>query len=718
MNPFYFFYKNYVHRNYTDKLFRLIFSRGNPRNLKIAFLPLALILNSFFLHAQNEQKTIAEIQKKIDQGKDISDKLMWMDSLTRVYFFMDPVPKEIETHAEKTFQLARENGRTGDVLRTYQNVMDYYNNRVGQPEKSLTYFKTIEKQLPDFKDQNTVANLYVVGGDMYYYLKQMEPSNRMYDSAIVVSDRVGNMIGKANALLYKAGNYSDLGKFAEASMMLQEAIRTFETMKNSGGIMKAKNSLAVLYSQNDFFKEARKERDEIIAMAEKENRYDILYSAYGNTAMDAEKQGNLAEQREYFQKSIDALDKSGLPEFYKISLVANLVRTEIKLNDMPEARRLFAELTALNNKDGGKHSVEVLMAEKELEAAKGNYARAIALGEEYLKLRQQTGQVDGIRNARKFLADTYPLAGNNAKSLEHLNAYTKLNDSISNRKNIQALTYYQTLYETEKRDNQIKSQKDNIALLETKNEMKQKQLIFGVSGLAALFGFVFLYRSRRFAIEKKNQQEQFSRNLIKITEDERKRISSELHDSIGQSLLLIKNRILLNPTDISKDISVVNDAIDEVRNISMALHPFQFEKLGLLKSIEYMIEKLQSHSMIFYNFESNTEFTEMPDYQKIYVYRIIQECLSNVEKHSQATACQVLIDEKDTNFIFQVKDNGVGFDLTESSEILNSLGMKTLKERTEIIGGKLLIDSVKEKGTTITLMIDKKSGKDAGIPLL
>ncbi|MDO5656568.1 MAG: histidine kinase [Flavobacteriaceae bacterium] len=675
--------------------------------LRRSFILAFFLLTISFASGQELQKKVEHLEKEISQANSMKEKLHWMDSLTRVYFYSNPIPEEIQSHADKTIRFAAEHNLTGNVLPTYQNLIDYYNNTLGDLEKSREYFNKIEKDLPHFTDRKMVANLYVAGGDMYYYLKQLEKSNQMYDSAIVIGEKAGNPLGKANALLYKAGNFSDMGKFAEASLFLQDAIKTYESMQLKSGIMKAKNSLAVLYSQNDFFEEAEAERNQVIKLAEAVNNYDILYAAYGNTAVDAQKQGNLQKQQLYFNKALDALNNAGLPDFYKISLLANLVNTEIKLNNLPEAQKLFATLTALNEKEGNKHRVDVIMAEKELALALGNYPSAIALGKEYLAFRKEAKQVDGIRIALKFLADAYQRDGNSAKSLEHLNAYLALNDSISNRKNIQALTYYQTLYETQKRDNQIKSQQDNISLLETKNELKQKQLIFGLLSLGGIFGLFVMYRSRKFAIEKKKQQEQFSKNLIKITEEERKRISSELHDSIGQSLLLIKNRILLNPSDISNDISVVNNAIDEVRNISTALHPFQFEKLGLLKSIEYMVDQLQSHSKIFYNFESNTDFIEMPDYQKIYIYRIIQECLNNVEKHSQAEACQVQVTEHAQHFEFVVKDNGIGFDLTESADILNSLGMKTLKERTEIIGGKLLIDSEKNKGTIISLYFNK-----------
>src|SRR5690606_15093704 len=114
--------------------------------------------------------------------------------------------------------------------------------------------------------------------------------------------------------------------------------------------------------------------------------------------------------------------------------------------------------------------------------------------------------------------------------------------------------------------------------------------------------------------------------------------------------------------------------------------PFQFEKLGLVASIKNTVETFQKHSTIFYSEAIEEDTFSLPKDKEIFVYRIIQECLNNVEKHSKAKACNVMAEGKKDFVLFQVKDNGVGFDSTETAELLNSLGMKTLKERAQIIG--------------------------------
>ena len=149
---------------------------------------------------------------------------------------------------------------------------------------------------------------------------------------------------------------------------------------------------------------------------------------------------------------------------------------------------------------------DIIMAEKDIAFADGDLIKARDLGEEYLEIRTSQQSADGIRAARKFLAEVYAELGNSEKSLEHLTAYTRLNDSLTNSKNIQALTYYQTLYETEKRDAQINAQQSSIQLLEAENTMRQRKWLFRVISLIGTFFVLYLYISRKNLIERKKQQ--------------------------------------------------------------------------------------------------------------------------------------------------------------------------------------------------------------------
>jgi len=175
------------------------------------------------------------------------------------------------------------------------------------------------------------------------------------------------------------------------------------------------------------------------------------------------------------------------------------------------------------------------------------------------------------------------------------------------------------------------------------------RLLIGVTLIAGLVA-VYKIRVSRLEKEKKNQQA-FSRRLIEEVEKGRKSIAGELHDSLGQNLLIVKNEIQQVITklstkkqtndDLNEISSLVTESINEVRELSTDLHPHQLDRLGLKKAIESVIHKCAHSSDI----EFLTEIEEIDDIfpknLEIHVFRIIQEGLSNIMKHAEATIANI-----------------------------------------------------------------------------
>ena len=172
-----------------------------------------------------------------------------------------------------------------------------------------------------------------------------------------------------------------------------------------------------------------------------------------------------------------------------------------------------------------------------------------------------------------------------------------------------------------------------------------------------------------------------------------------------KKLLIIKNALRLKEKEAKTEIDLVGETIKEVREMSHTLHPFQFEKLGLITSLKNMVEVLQKNSKVFYSEDIEIVDGLIEKEKEIHVFRILQEALTNVEKHAQATACNLAAEDGKTHLLFTVKDNGTGFKNEASNE---GLGMKTLRERAQLIGAALDITSESGKGTVLTLKIPKK----------
>jgi len=233
--------------------------------------------------------------------------------------------------------------------------------------------------------------------------------------------------------------------------------------------------------------------------------------------------------------------------------------------------------------------------------------------------------------------------------------------------------------------------------------MIKKQYLFG--GVALTMGFLvlFLFKNQRDLRMKKMLNEKYTQDLLQAQEEERKRVSKDLHDGIGQSLLLIKNKIVLQKDEATK--TMVENAIEEVRSISRALHPFQLQEMGITKAIQNILRQFDETTDLFISAEIESIDNLLQIHQEVNVYRIVQESLNNVLKHAKASAIKVTVKKRPTSIVLVIQDNGIGFDFSERYNDFNSLGLKTLKERTRFLNGTMKINSQTQKGTKLEFII-------------
>lgn len=209
----------------------------------------------------------------------------------------------------------------------------------------------------------------------------------------------------------------------------------------------------------------------------------------------------------------------------------------------------------------------------------------------------------------------------------------------------------------------------------------------------------------------------FSRQVLERLEDERRRIAANLHDSLGQILLVIKNQALLaiqRPPDeqalrqrLDEISGATSQAIEEVRQITHGLRPYQLDRLGLTQAIRASVDQAAKNNSI--QFASRVENVDglFDKDAEIHVYRIVQEAITNVVKHSAATEATVVIKKRATVVCLSIRDNGRGFDPAKlSSGIYGSgYGLSGIAERVRILDGTLAIDSKPGGGASLTIEI-------------
>ena len=202
-----------------------------------------------------------------------------------------------------------------------------------------------------------------------------------------------------------------------------------------------------------------------------------------------------------------------------------------------------------------------------------------------------------------------------------------------------------------------------------------------------------------------------SSQLLTAQENERKRIARELHDGLGQVLTAIKfkvenvlqqeaeNRTVSKEESLETVISMIRESIEEVRRIQMDLRPSTLDDLGILATIGWFTREFQKvYSHIQIEKQLDLQEAEVPDPLKIILYRITQEALNNIAKHSQADRVRFSLKKKEDGIELVVEDNGFGFDM---NHIKKGFGISSMRERTELSGGRFEIESTQEAGTTI-----------------
>lgn len=318
-----------------------------------------------------------------------------------------------------------------------------------------------------------------------------------------------------------------------------------------------------------------------------------------------------------------------------------------------------------------------------------------------------------------LLSELYHKTNKPELAYEYLEQYRKINDSIKLIQNSKIITTLTLQYETEKKDNEINKQRLRIKQQENTILKKKQQnflyfvlVIIGVI-VISLFIVFWLRKVKRFT-----KQEEFKRlkaeyevvkrdQLIEGVEEERNRLAIDLHDGINGDLAALKFKLQdITPKTINsllpEAIEVLDNSIENVRNISYNLIPPSLKNFGFIKSVKAYCEKMSSISGISINFLFFGKDIDTVDKVETTIYRILQELINNIILHAKANNALIQMNRHKNFLYLTIEDDGIGFN---PNQISNGFGLKTVKSRIEMLKGKLDIES-NRNGTSVNIEID------------
>ncbi len=213
--------------------------------------------------------------------------------------------------------------------------------------------------------------------------------------------------------------------------------------------------------------------------------------------------------------------------------------------------------------------------------------------------------------------------------------------------------------------------------------------------------------------ERELLRRQLLERVIAAQEDERRRISRELHDSTSQSLtsLMVGLRTLENACDLplvhshTRELrQIVGQVLEDVHTLAIQLRPAILDDLGLPAALERLIQEWQKRHQIQADAVVHLTGERLPDAIETALYRIIQEALTNVARHAQARSVSVLVERRAQDVVAVIEDDGAGFDVSQASSD-GHLGLVGIRERAELLGGSLTIESNPESGTSLYVQL-------------
>jgi signal transduction histidine kinase len=605
-------------------------------------------------------------------------------------------------------------GQKDTVLAKSYNELTWQYRTVDQ-EKAIEYGnKAIELGKKTNFDK-AIAQAYNDLGIIYYDKQDFINAIAAYKKAFEIRRRLNDQKGIA-ALYNKIGIvYQKEAKFDSALLYAQKALDIYEQLKDKIGISYSLNNIGIVNQNVGNLDEALKYQQQSILIKEEIHDKLGLAGSYVNAGNIYLLKKDIGKAKEYFEKAESMTRQIGNPEYLSNSL-NNLASLYQKTGDyakaLPLANESFDIRTKLKDTKGQVSCLvnmgSILTSNKQYDLAESKYLLGLKLADTLAScLSEKAKLYDG-------LSGLYELTGDYKKAVEMARLNVKFNDSIYTDNMNKRFSEMETKYQTSKKDKLI---------LEQQFELTKKQYwIYGSIGvglLMLLLGYSY-YRRYKLNQEKKLQQEVMKQQdlstkaVIVAEENERKRIAADLHDGVGQILSAAKMNLSAFENEIpfknenqkisfEKIINLVDESCKEIRSVSHQMMPNALLKSGLASAIKEFIDKIDNR-ILKINLHTEGLNERLDSNVETVLYRVIQECVNNVIKHSGANSLDISLIKDADGISATIEDNGKGFN-TKDKEKFEGIGLKNIRSRTEFLKGTVDFDSSPGNGTLVAIHV-------------
>ncbi len=544
----------------------------------------------------------------------------------------------------------------------------------GDYEQSLSIFQKTLTQAIQSGDKNKAVRIHFNIGKIYGQLGKPLESLQSYQSSEKLAEEIGDQSSKAKALNNIGALYREQMNFPQALIYHAKAETIALVIKDSLTIADCANNKGIVFEMQKMFDTAAAYYQTALNIYKKINNTQRVSIALNNLGVMHKQMGRYKDAIDCYKQALEIAEKAG----DKFVIAANNVNIASTLNKTNN----FTEALLYNNKG--------------------------------FVIAEEIGALDILIAAADNMAVEYAGQNNYVKAYEWQQKHAIYNDSLINIERNKQMADAEAKYQTAQKEKLIQEQKFQLA--------KKNYWLFGSAGALLLICLLGYTNYRRYKLRQETklqeaiiiQQDLSTKAILEAEENERKRIAQELHDGVGQMMSAAKMNLSAFESDIQlqteqqkmayeKIVSLVDESCKEVRSVSHQMMPNALLKKGLANAIREFIDKIDSRVLkvdlysegLNERIDGNTETV---------LYRVVQECVNNVIKHSGANQLDISLIKDSDGISVTIEDNGKGFDLSQKENI-EGIGLKNMRTRIEYLKGTIEFDSTPSKGTLVAIHV-------------
>lgn len=723
------------------------------------YVILCLFFCFYSLSKAQPNSKIETLEQELSTSESLEDSLIVVQKISKYYQSSGGIDLAIE-YGKQYLKLAKKLDVKEKIVGAYADLGWNYKLK-SSFDSAISYTEKAIELGRELIPNRSLADGYNTMGSIYNNLSKFDSAIYFHERSLAVKKRISDTVGMAISYNNMGIIFDSKGEYKKSIDSYRKAYGLHEIIGNKQQMADVLNNIGAVYSSRGEWELSIENLLMAIRLYEGVNiSGSPLTASFGNLAVNYVELKEYDKAIEYFEKMIEIQEEYG--NKYHIAFAINGLATIYEiLEDHTSALTYHKKALSLAEGFNEPRSIADILISlgvtylrlNELELAESNIKRS-------LKIREEIGDSRGIIRANNRLGDIniqngkakiaisfYKKSLSLAKDLESQNEWSKiyeglylaykankqfnlalasfekhkaLSDSVLNEIKLKNIAELETKYETEKKEQQI-------ALLNKDKELQAAVIESNRIGIIALIVFIFsgiivvywLFKRTQYKqkltleAEKAKLKEEQVKAIINSQEKERKRFAMDLHDDFGQLLSAMRLNIHSmkeTATDTAADITsksekLIDNMYSSLKNIAFDLMPHTLFEKGLEEALDELKDQINVSSGLRLKVQSFGIKNKIQGEQKIALYRIIQEFVSNIIKYSDAKNVNISITDHENGLSLMIEDDGLGYDLNAFKNAKGN-GWKNIHSRLDLLQGEIEFDTVLgRKNTTISIDI-------------